>query len=85
MGDCCGEMDHGAETCIGFVGPHSDAFEFFDITEEVLDQVVPFVVVWGNQPLMRGIIMGYPDTLLRAEPALTWRVFRILQVFTKGH
>ena len=33
-------MDHGLEALVGFVGAHGDAFEF---TEEVLDEMTPFV------------------------------------------
>jgi hypothetical protein len=36
-------MNEGFEAGIGFVGSHGDAFEFFELAEEVLDQVAPFV------------------------------------------
>src|SRR5713101_8088018 len=36
-------MDHGLEALVGFVGAHGDAFEFLEFTEEVLDQMTPFV------------------------------------------
>ena len=38
-----GEVDHGGEALIGFVGAHGDAFELLELAEEVLDQVAPFV------------------------------------------
>ena len=31
------------EALVGFVGAHGDAFEFFEFTEEVLDEMTPFV------------------------------------------
>ena len=31
------------EALVGFVGAHGDAFEFLEFTEEVLDQMTPFV------------------------------------------
>src|SRR5215204_494383 len=36
-------MDDGDEALIGFVGAHGDAFEVFELTEEVLDQMAPLV------------------------------------------
>ena len=36
-------MDHGLEALVGFVGAHGDTFEFLEFTEEVLDQMTPFV------------------------------------------
>ena len=36
-------MDHGLEALVGFVGAHGDAFEFLEFTEEVLDEMTPFV------------------------------------------
>jgi len=36
-------MDHGGEALIGLVGAHGDAFELLELSEEVLDQVPPFV------------------------------------------
>lgn len=43
MDDGCGEIDHGAEAFVCFVGPHCDAFEFLELAEEVLDQMPPFI------------------------------------------
>ena len=34
-------MDQGGEAVIGLVGAHGDAFELFELTEKVLDQVCP--------------------------------------------
>src|SRR5271166_5822990 len=39
----CGEMDHGCEAVIGFVGAQGDAFELLELAEDVLDQMPPFV------------------------------------------
>ena len=36
-------VDHGGETLVGFVAAQGDAFELFDLAEEVLDQMAPFV------------------------------------------
>ena len=36
-------MDHGGKALIGLVGAHGDAFELLELSEEVLDQVPPFV------------------------------------------
>ena len=36
-------MDHCCEALIGLVGTHGDTFEFFELGEEVFDQVTPFV------------------------------------------
>src|SRR6266849_2468994 len=36
-------MDHGLEALVGFVGTHGDALEFLEFTEEVLDEMTPFV------------------------------------------
>src|SRR5260370_1777165 len=36
-------MDHGLEALVGFVGAHGDTFEFLEFTEEVLDEMTPFV------------------------------------------
>jgi hypothetical protein len=36
-------MDHGGEALIGFVGAYGDAFELFELAEEGLDEVAPFV------------------------------------------
>lgn len=36
-------MNDGVEALVGFVGSHGDAFEFLEFTEEVLDQMTPFV------------------------------------------
>src|SRR6201997_4485950 len=36
-------MDHRGEALIGLVGAHGDAFELLEPSEEVLDQVPPFV------------------------------------------
>src|SRR5260370_15807072 len=36
-------MDHGLEALVGFVGAHGDTFELFELAEEVLDQMTPFV------------------------------------------
>ena len=37
------EMDHGGEACVGFVAAQGDALELFQLAEEVLDQMAPFV------------------------------------------
>ena len=39
------EVDHRFETAVCLVASHCDAFEFFQLSEEVLDQVAPFVNV----------------------------------------
>ncbi len=39
MDDGCGEIGHGAKACVYFVGPHCDAFEFLELTEEILGQI----------------------------------------------
>jgi len=36
-------MDHGCEACVGFVAAHGNALELFQLAEEVLDQMAPFV------------------------------------------
>ena len=36
-------MDHGLETSIGFAGSHGDPLELLEFTEEVLNEVTPFV------------------------------------------
>src|SRR5687767_6716341 len=36
-------MDEGFEALVGFVGAHGYALEFFELAEEVLDQMTPFV------------------------------------------
>ena len=36
-------MDHGCEALICLVGAHGDAFELFELGEEVLDEMPPFV------------------------------------------
>ena len=42
-------MDDGCEALIGFVCPHRDAFEFLELAEEILDQVLP-LLEFGVQP-----------------------------------
>src|SRR5580704_1220127 len=41
--DGSGEIDHGFEALVGFVGAHGDAFEFLELAEEVFDEMAPFV------------------------------------------
>jgi hypothetical protein len=36
-------MDHGGEALICLVGSHRDALEFFELTEEIFDQMPPFI------------------------------------------
>lgn len=36
-------MDQGLEALIGLAGAHCDSLELFEFTEEVLDEVTPFV------------------------------------------
>ena len=36
-------MDHGLEALVGFVASHGDAFELLEFTEEILDQMAPFI------------------------------------------
>lgn len=36
-------MDHSREAAVGFVCAHGDAFELFELTEEILDQMTPFI------------------------------------------
>src|ERR1044072_4935624 len=36
-------MDHGGEALIGLVGAHCDAFELLEPSEEVLDEMSPFI------------------------------------------
>src|SRR5260370_22631171 len=43
MEDGGGEVEHGSEARVGFVGTHGDAFEFLELAEEVLDEMTPFV------------------------------------------
>lgn len=43
MYDGCGKIDDGAEGFVRFVGAHRDAFEFLELTEEILDQMPPFI------------------------------------------
>lgn len=43
MDDGGDEIDHCAEAFVRFVGAHCDAFEFLEFTEEILDQVPPFI------------------------------------------
>ena len=45
MDDGGGEVDRRLETAAGLVASHSDAFEFLQLAEEILDQVAPFVNV----------------------------------------
>jgi hypothetical protein len=39
----CHQMDHGGEALIGLAGAHCDAFELLEPTEEILDEMPPFV------------------------------------------
>jgi hypothetical protein len=36
-------VDHGGEALTGFVAAHGNAFELFDLADEVLDQMAPFI------------------------------------------
>ena len=36
-------MDHGSEAGVSFVAAHGNAFELFDLAEEILDEMTPFV------------------------------------------
>ena len=45
MDDGGGEVDHRLEAAICLVASHCYAFEFFQLAEEILDQVAPFVNV----------------------------------------
>ena len=36
-------MNGGCEAGIGFIGPHGDTFEFFELAEEVFDEMSPFI------------------------------------------
>ena len=45
MDDGGGEVDHRFETAVCLVASHCYAFEFFQLAEEILDQVAPFVNV----------------------------------------
>ena len=45
MDDGGSEVDHRLETAVCLVGSHCDAFEFLQLTEEILDEVAPFVDV----------------------------------------
>lgn len=36
-------MDHGREACVSLVRPHGDTPEVFEVTEEILDQMRPFI------------------------------------------
>ena len=38
-------MDHGREACIGLVATHGHSLELLQFTEEVLDEVPPFIDV----------------------------------------
>src|SRR5208337_3829514 len=42
-------MDHGGEAGVRFVGAHRDALELLEFTEEVLDQMTPFVHLCINR------------------------------------
>ena len=39
----CDGIDHCAIAFVGFVASHCDTFELFDLTEEILDEMSPFV------------------------------------------
>jgi len=41
--DGSGEMDHGSETLVGFAGWHGDALELFEFSEEIFDEMAPFI------------------------------------------
>ena len=43
MDDRSGEVDHGFEALICFIRAHGDALELVEFTEEVFDQVPPFI------------------------------------------
>src|SRR5258708_3998221 len=45
MDDGGGEIDRCLETAVCLVAPHCYAFEFFQLAEEILDQVAPLVNV----------------------------------------
>jgi hypothetical protein len=45
MDDGGGEVDHRFETAVCLVASHCYAFEFFQLAEEILDQVAPFINV----------------------------------------
>ena len=41
--DGCGEVDHCIEALVCFACSHGDALELFEFTEEVFDQMAPFI------------------------------------------
>src|SRR5271169_3475788 len=60
--DGCGEMDHGCEALIGFVGAHGDAFEVLEPGEEILDEMPPFVhLLVDGQRLCTPRMLGDDD------------------------
>ena len=36
-------MDHSGKACVCFIATHGNTLELFDFTEEILDQVPPFI------------------------------------------
>jgi hypothetical protein len=62
-------MDHGGEALIGLVGSHGDAFEFFELAEEVFDEMPPFVhlLVDSERLCALNVLEAMPS------PAARWR------------
>src|SRR5215210_1553766 len=54
-------MDHGAEAVIGFVVARSDAPEFFELAEEVFDEMTPAIHRIVAHGLVRSIGLGRDD------------------------
>src|SRR5262245_48535711 len=65
----CGEMDHGGEALIGFVGAERDAFELLELAEEIFDQVPPFVhlLVNGERLCSAGMLRDHNLGATRVE------------------
>lgn len=66
MDDGGGEVDHRLETAVCLVASHCDAFEFFQLAEEVLDQVAPFVNVLVDIERLGAPLMLRDDDLRSA-------------------
>lgn len=62
--DGCCEVDHRFEAAIGFARAHGDTLELFELAEEVLDEMPPFIdlcvdLAWhGSAGMLRNNDLG---------------------------
>src|ERR1700735_1511881 len=55
-------MNYSCEACVGFVSAHCDTLELFEFTEEILDEMTPFIELFiDTQKSCASGVLGNDD------------------------